>query len=448
LYLSKDPEKMLKHTEEQMAFHRAMMTGMYDEGWLAGGNSAGKTWCAKFIGTHWGCYKFKPNNYWKNHDEYLSEPYNILCTGPESKQAMELWEAIEMSFKESPFLKYQIAEIHTGTRRKIHPYIKLKNGVFIEAIGLHDKGKHIEGQAYDLVLIQEPPDVRHLGHCLDKVLIPRTWRRGGVIMGFGTPKGKGEYYQAWRKGRRTINGQDNQYYEARVYSQYADSRTNPYANQEKIQRYLESKNDEYIAERIEGKFVDNTFSAFKDSALEKCIDDSLPKKVGYNTNHNYLHGVDFGRKVDYTTCITWDVSVIPHRQVNYYRKGGGYVSWEEIFNDLLDIYNEYKGEFIADTTASAGDMQSEWLDDLGIPYIPFNFSGPSKKVMLINNLQDYIARQMFRMPYIPQVMEELHSYPGDLQDKDMETDCVMGLALVAYGAREYGPLEVPQPVNR
>ena len=77
------------------------------------------------------------------------------------------------------------------------------------------------------------------------------------------------------------------------------------------------------------------------------------------------------------------------------------------------------------------------------------FAGsPAKKVALINNLQDYIARERFKMPYISQLVEELHMYPGDLQDKDMKTDCVMALALAAFGAREYGPLGETEPINR
>ena len=447
--MSEGKGKILRHTEEQLRFHKAMSSGKYDEGWLAGGNSAGKTWAAKFIGVHFANYKFKPKVIWDDYEKFLAAPYNILCTGPESKQAMELWEAIEEGFQKSPILRHKIEEIHTGTRRKVHPYIKLKNGTIIEAVGLHDKGKHIEGQAYDLILIQEPPDVRHLVHCYEKVLIPRTWRRGGMIIGVGTPKGKGEYYQLWRKGRKKVGGKENSYYDYKVYSQYADSRSNQYANQEKINRYLETKNDELIQERIEGKFTDSSFSAFKDKDVEKVIDEQMIIGIDPSTNHEYLTGVDFGRKVDYTVCITWDVSVRPYRMVNYYRKGGGYISWAQIFDDILNIYKKYGGEFIVDATASSGDIQSEWLDDLEIPYIPYQFAGsPSKKVALINNLQDYISKGLFKMPDIAQVVEELHMYPGDLNDKGMETDCVMALALVAHGAKDYGPVGLPEPINR
>lgn len=448
-YISPDINKPINPTDEQLRFMRAMQTGRFDEGWFAGGNSSGKTWTAKFLAIMWGCYKKIPKRGWESIEQYMQTPYNILCTGPESKQAMELWEHIEDGFRNSPILRHKVVSVTTGSRRSIHPKIILDNGTQIEAVGLQDKGSHVEGQAYDLILINEPPDVRHLIHAYERVLGPRTWRRGGIICGFGTPKGKGEYYNLWRRGQKVIDELPNKYYEERVYSQYADTRSNPYANQEKIARDMESKNEEWIRERVEGKFVDSTMAAFKDSDIDVVIDTTLKGEIAPTNNHTYIHGVDFGRKGDFTGIITWDVTVRPHVQVNVYRAGGGVVSWENIFEDIIKIYNKYGGEFITDATGMGGDMQSTWLDDLGIPYIPYTFGGsPAKKLALIHNLQDFIAKRKFRMAYNEQLVEELRIYPINLEDKDLSTDMVMALALVAWGARNYEPLSAPESYRR
>jgi hypothetical protein len=448
-YISPNINKPIRPTDEQLRFMKHMLTGRYDEGWFAGGNSSGKTWTAKFMAVHWGCYKKKPGRVWESIELYRQTPYNILCTGPESKQAMELWEHIEDAFRNSPILRHKVVSVTTGSRRSIHPKIVLDNGTEIEAVGLQDKGKHVEGQAYDLILINEPPDVRHLIHSYERVLVPRTWRRGGVVAGFGTPKGKGEYYNLWRRGQKTLDELPNKYFEEGVYSQFADSRTNPYADQEKIVRSMENKDEEWIRERVEGKFTDSLLAAFKDSDVDLCIDTTLKPSIPPSNNHMYLHGVDFGRKGDFTGIITWDVTVRPHLQVNVYRAGGGAVSWENIFEDVLNIYRKYGGEFITDATGMGGDMQSEWLGDLGVPFIPYQFGGsPAKKVALINNLQDYIAKNKFRMPYHEQLVEELRTYPANLEDKDLSTDLVMALALVAWGAKTYEPLAPPESYRR
>ena len=73
----------------QKEFIQTMMTGNYDEGWMSGGNSSGKTWTGKFMATHWASYKFKPGKpYWRDYKVYKTTPYNVLCTGPEQKQAV------------------------------------------------------------------------------------------------------------------------------------------------------------------------------------------------------------------------------------------------------------------------------------------------------------------------------------------------------------------------
>lgn len=450
IFVSPDIENQYKLTDPQRKFIKAMCSGRFTEGWFAGGNSSGKTWAAKFLAMYFSKYKVKPGKdrpY--SYEEFKMQPYSVLCTGPESKQAMELWQHIEQGFKNSPILRFDVESITTGSKRTIHPMLRLVNGATIEAVGLHDKGKHIEGQSYDLVLINEPPDARHLIHCYERVLIPRTWRRDGIICGFGTPKGKGEYYSLWRRGQKELDGTKNKYYEPMVYSQYADSRTNPYVDTEAIERSMVGKHEDWVRERVEGKFTDSAYAAFKDSDVDACIDTSLAESIAPSSYHQYIHGVDFGRKGDFTSCITWDVSVRPHVQMNVYRAGGGVVSWEQIFDGLLRIFNQYGGEFIIDSTGMGGDMQSEWMGDLGLSYVPFNFSGVgAKKLALINNLQKYIEERKFRMAPNEYLLEELRNYPADLDDKTIETDMVMGLALAAWGARNYEPLGAVESYRR
>lgn len=438
----------------QSFFLKEFMSGKFDELWFSAGNSAGKTWSAKFLAEWASPYKLKPGRNWKSFEEYMDTPYSILCTGPEQKQAIELWEKIEEGFKQSPFLRHKVSNITIGSRRNTHPQIVLKNGTTIEAVGLHEKGKHVEGEAYDIILINEPADVRNLTHIMEKVLTPRTWRRGGIIAGFGTPKGKGDF---WLLARRGISDKDfNLYYggtnsfkEPRVFTMFGDSRDNPFANQEKIARYTDSKNEDLIKERIKGLFMDAASLAFPDNHIEKNIDDTLQLPIKASSGHQYLHGLDFGRKEDYTVCITADVSTTPYTIVNFYRKGGGVATWEEIMGDIQRISQDYGGDFVVDATASSGDMQLEWLSELQVNYYPYQFGGsPAKKVSIINNLQDFLAKGFFRMPFISQLREELHGYPRDLNDKGLETDTVMALALLAHGIKNYGPIGFAEPYKR
>ena len=449
VFISPDADHIMEPTESQKRFIDKAVSGDYKELWKAGGNSCGKTYAAKFLATQWTVYKIKPGKTYTDLNDFNNAEYNVLCTGPEQKQAMELWEKVEDSFRLSPFLRHKVSKVTTGTRRNTHPMIGLKNGVRIEAVGLHDKGKHVEGQAYDLILINEPADARHLMETFEKVLEPRTWRRGGVIIGVGTPKGKNDYYRLWSRGQLMINGHKNPHFDETVYSCYVDSRDNPHADQASIQRYLGTQNEGLIKERVEGKFTDSEQLAFPDSQIEAIIDDKLSTKIGRSSMRQYIHGVDFGRKEDYTVCCTFDITNEPFVLVNYYRKGGGIGTWEEIFSDLLKIHQEYGGDFICDATAMGGDMQMEWLDDLGIPNIPFQYGGTKgKKIMLINNLQRFISEGKIRMPAHYELVQELHQYPRDLGDKGLQTDSVMALALACLGINEYRINSYPESYRR
>jgi len=232
---------------------------------------------------------------------------------------------------------------------------------------------------------------------------------------------------------------------------FADSRQNPFAEQSKILRYLNTRNSDLITERIEGKFIDETTLAFPDSHIEKAIDEELPNPIKPSTGHSYITGVDFGRKVDFTVAVTLDISSgrPPYTVVNFMRKGGGVATWEEILGEIMKINNEYRGEFVVDSTASSGDMQLEWLRDLNISFIPYQFAGsPAKKANLITNLQRMLGNGEIKMPYIDELREELHQYPKNMDDKNMNTDSVMGLALAAWGAKEYGPLGEVESVHK
>lgn len=449
VYISPAPDDLTAPTDQQKNFIEKANTGDFQELWMAGGNSCGKTYTLKFLATQWAIYKYKPKQSYKNFENYKRSEYNILCTGPEQKQAMELWQKIEDSFKQSPFLQHKVASITTGTRRNTHPVITLKNKVNIEAIGLHDKGKRIEGQAYDLILINEPADVRHLMEIFEKVLEPRTWRRGGIIIGVGTPKGKGDFYHLWKRGQLIIGGHKNPDFDEKVYSCYVDSRDNPYADQESITRYLNTQNETIIEERIKGKFSDSDQLAFPDSQVEAILDETLSQKIGFSSMREYITGVDFGRKEDYTVACTFDITEEPYTLVNYYRKGGGVGTWEEIFADLLKIYQEYGGDFICDATAMGGDMQMEWMVDMGIPSIAYQYGGSAgKKISLINNLQRFISEKKIRLPVHYTLISELHQYPRDLNDKGLETDGVMGLALACWGIKEYRINSIIEPYKR
>lgn len=404
----------------------------------AAGNSSGKSFGAAFDANWWAFYKKKLNKKYRSLEEFREQPYKVLLTGPESKQVMSLFEQVEFQLVNSPYLSQRIVNITTGTKRDPHPKIQLKYNTSIHAISAKNKGKSIESGDYDLIIFDEPADEPHLEYVIDKVLVARMFRRGGVLKLVGTPKDSPRFFDQYKRGAPEDDEfHDPRYYDpANYFSMNSSSFENPFADQEAIQRYANSKDPEIIQERLYGKFVSFSESAFPANVIEQCLDPDLPLHIAPSNNRTYITGVDFGRKNDYTVAVTLDVTEVPYTMVHFGRWGGGSVSWEFIFNQLYSIFNEYRSEFFVDATSAGGDLQVDWLRGMGIYYKEFIYT-PAKKVLLINNLQDLMARSKIRFGYQPEMRDELRFYPRDLQDKGYDTDCVMGLALAGLRAKDF-----------
>ncbi len=404
----------------------------------AAGNSSGKSFGSAMMVCWWATYKKKPGRVYKSYEEFLMQPYKILLTGPESKQAMALFEQVEYLLTNSTYLNQKVVNITMGTKRDPHARIELSNGVSIHAVSTKNKGRHIESGDYDLIVYDEPEDEPHLEYVIDKVLVPRMFRRGGVLCLVGTPKDSPQYLDWYRKGAQ--DGDD--FYDPRYvdhenyWSMNSSSFENPFADQDAIKKFAGTKDEKIIQERLYGKFVSFTNSAFPQESIDMCLDPDLPIGIEPSSGRIYVTGVDFGRKNDFTVAVTLDVTEIPYTMVHFGRWGGGAVSWEYIFNELYSIFNTYKSEFFVDATSSGGDMQVEWLNNMGVYYKQFIYT-PAKKVILINNLQDIMARGRVKFGLVPELKEELRFYPRDLNDKNFDTDCVMGLALACLRAKDF-----------
>lgn len=427
-----------------------------DENWWVAGNSGGKTWGEAFKIVWWACYKKKPNR--KNglagesYEEWVSAPYEVLCTGPESKHANELWETVLKFFKDSPYLRHKLLRVVVSSKLNPHPVIQLKNGANITSISLDDKGKHVEGDDYDLIAINEPASLMstHLAVIMENTLKQRTWRRGGSIDGFGTAKGKGDFFDYWKRGQLVLDGIPNKYYSPKVFSMQSSSFENKKAELAKVRDFQESAKQmgrtDLIKERIEGAFIDAAEAAFPDSWVFKMIDPdfkfNIYEGLAPSSGRKYVTGVDFGRKNDYSVAITLDVTSKPYQLVHFFRAGGGVVSWEFIFSEVQKISKRYGSDFLIDATSAGGDMQSEYIRELGISYEEFIYT-PARKIELINRLQDGLAREEIRTPYIEVLRDELRIYPKDLNDAKIMTDCVMALALAYLGAADYVAVQQP-----
>lgn len=210
---------------------------------------------------------------------------------------------------------------------------------------------------------------------------------------------------------------------------------------------------------------------------------ALAKQMPWDVRRQrFAGGVDFARQTDFTVVIVLDVSSLPARVVWYRRLNR--VPWDSIYREVGRAASIFGPSFLGDQTGMAGDVIFENLEEtvycrkhdrvfrrgmLGCSnrdgqrldcredkgdYVPlscvdgFPFTTNSKK-NLIEHLRNVMGVGYragtpdpfgrLRCPPIVQIEEELSFYSWD--DKGLETDTVMGLALAAWQGLEDRPGE-------
>jgi hypothetical protein len=204
--------------------------------------------------------------------------------------------------------------------------------------------------------------------------------------------------------------------------------------------------------------------------------------------HRYAGGVDFARQTDFTVISVLDVSYFPARLV-YYRRLNR-VPWDSIYREIGRAVSVFGPSWLGDQTGMAGDVIFENLEDTTYclqhdrvfrreaqgcrdkdgerlscresvhnefgekvrNYFPlacvdgYVFSQNSKKNLIehLRNLMGIgyqsgsdIPFGRLRVPPIVQIEEEASFYAWD--DKGLDTDTIMSLALAAWQGLEDQP---------
>ena len=284
------------------------------------------------------------------------------------------------------------------------------------------------------------------------------------------------------------------------YVQTGGMHENPYGvPRDEIDRFIRENPPEVVAQVVFGKYVENSGLVFTAELVNQMVDRSIPRVIGnewrddkrwYQSRidqerafdpYRFSTGVDLARKKDYTVITVIDRAVKPARVVYYKRINRA--PWPQIYAEIGRAQHFFPGELLVDATGSGGDVILEELESrLYCPehhscfeashLCPHHHTGDcsrkryerlnpegfiftsSTKVQLINHLQAVLGSGYritepdvefgaLRVPPISQLEEEMSVYAWD--DKKLETDCVMSLALAAWGLQDivFSPAHIP-----
>lgn len=139
--------------------------------------------------------------------------------------------------------------------------------------------------------------------------------------------------------------------------------------------------------------------------------------------HEYVTGVDLGRKRDPTVLITYDVTLEPATIVEFKYIPAGAADYVNIERSIRETHEKYNESEVQLDATGAGDPVHQLLEDISIGFLFTN----SKKTNIIEKVRLAMDNGALRMPKLKHLYSEHQKYTW--QDKFMRQDTVMANAL-------------------
>lgn len=436
---------------------------------LLPGNSYGKTELIARYATYKAWYKdgpYRPLSF----EDWVAQEYKGLVCSYNYPIAKESFDRLENYLRSREELRVLVKRVN----RSDPVQVELNNGAVIDWGSLHDDGKLVEAARRRFIFVDEAGHIPDLADTFDNILFPRTMGVGGSVHLFGTPKAWSDPYllEVFEKGK---DGSDPFY-----YSQPGDVFENEFWPQEERERVL--NNPRYVKgydkdgnpictpigrQVIYGHFVITGGYFFGRPHVARMFTGDYPDVEWQDDNtfyvppragRLYLAAFDLAgnrkrrkRKQgsDATVGFIVDYTERPWRIVGYIYIEAGSMDWQEKYEVMAKVFHDYPMPYLLIDATGQIDSVQEALQSRGVEVEGIHFGGSSsKKYDMLRNLQLCTelewggTKGVLRSPLIPKLKHELDHYV--LPDDDIEQDCVMALAMVAFHISQW---ELPAAVG-
>jgi len=281
------------------------------------------------------------------------------------------------------------------------------------------------GEGLDWVIADEAARLKPTiweSHLSQRLLDKRGW-----ALLISTPKGKGWYYELFRRGR----GLDPDY-----ESWNHPSWSNPYVSSELIEEERERLPARVFDQEYGGKFLEGSGAVFR--YVRDCATGSWQEPVRDAT---YFAGLDLAKIEDYTVLVV----INRDREVVYVDRFHR-VDWSVQVDRIKTATDKYNHATIFVDSTGAGEPIYESLKKAGCWCKAYPFTARSKAA-LIDNLALLLEQRKIVLPkpdLWPEGIDELESFEYSVTDSGnvrtraptgVHDDCVIGLALAAWHRR-------------
>jgi hypothetical protein len=305
-----------------------------------------------------------------------------------------------------------------------------------------DDPDNARGHTANGIVIDESGDV--MASAWQEVLRPMLMDTGGWAWGIGTPKGRNWFWQQIVTAAETA---DSASWIAPTVGcrigggcliREHHELENPDISFAEIEHLYRSLPERVFRQEILAEFIESSGGVFR--CVTESIDRGRIQPEPRRQVGSYALGVDLARLEDFTVLCVLDNT---GRQVYFERFNQ--ISWERQIAAVKAVADRYGAAVIVDATG-VGDPIVERLGNAGLRVEPYTMTAASKKA-LIDDLAMGLEQGRFRLLDVPEQTNELLAYQYELTPsrnlrmgapEGMHDDCVIALALAAYGSATAG----------
>ena len=430
------------------------------------GNRAGKTLGMAVGILHSATYKLGlrlPESGNKTDAErWSTEPYEWYHIGIQQETAELVHRELSMIFQGShpaqrgrgcPIIK-EIGPVYIFDKKYRGEYLWIKVHPVFGGANIHfrttqDKAKALLGKDMNGISFDEAAFEPHLLMIYQEVLNLRRLSTGGQLHFIGTPtEGINDYADLWELGNPANPNRDEQFMSFRLSTRDNVGFGLTAGNFDSI---IRQQAEYLIPQNIDGFFIESRDAYFNSEMVDKCFvefEEEMPPARG----RRYAQGVDPGISSDATWAVTLDYTERGMMVGVRCRRKIGKQTIPAVINMVREGHLLYTQDGAACTTIvdSTGFGGKLFRQEFSIikPLRDYDFGGTrAKKLELLGDLKAVIDRGQLKIPRSGVWMELRRQLLGyKLDDKKLETDAVMALALSVRHATRNPSNPVEKPV--
>ena len=292
-----------------------------------------------------------------------------------------------------------------------------------------DNPRSLLGEGLDWVIVDEAARLKP--EIWNSYLSQRLIDRKGWALLISTPRGKGWFYDMWRRGREEGSG---------YASWNSPSWTNPHLDRSMIEKERDLLPERVYRQEYGAEFIEGSGSVFRNVREIATGTWQEPTK-----GEDYYAGLDLAKTEDYTVLVI----VNSKRQVVFVDRFHR-LDWPQQVARIRGSLERYNDALVYVDSTGKGEPVYEDLRNNDCRAEAYCFTAKSKAA-LIDNLVLMIEKRELTLPrpdLWPEGIEELESFQYSVTDNGgMRTgapygyhdDCVVGLALAAWSVGPDGP---------